>query len=138
MMLQLSEIILNEGVIEVPPALFQEVKNFVLYRWKEIAFDSDNKNNLGAKRKRLEFLKNMKSKYFYYIFNQILKAANNPKGRAKARENPNITKNGPKYDPDEAASTNAVPMIGPVHENDTSASVNAMKNIPSNPPLSAI
>lgn len=78
-MLQLSEIILNEGKIDVPPVLFQEIKNFVLYRWKEIAFDPDNKYNLGAKRKRLEFLKDMKSKHFFYIFHQILKAVNNPK-----------------------------------------------------------
>lgn len=35
-----------------------------------------------------------------------------------------------------AASTKSVPMIGPVQENDTNTRVNAMKKIPTYPPLS--
>src|SRR5690606_16764335 len=38
--------------------------------------------------------------------------------------------------PLDAASTNNVPMIGPVQEKDTNAKLNAMKNNPNNPPLS--
>ena len=37
-----------------------------------------------------------------------------------------------------ADSTMAEPMIGPVQENETIAKVNAIKNMPINPPLSAI
>ena len=44
---------------------------------------------------------------------------------------------GPRRLPVAAASTNDVPIIGPVHEKDTKANVNAMKKIPINPPLSA-
>lgn len=70
-------------------------------------------------------------------FNIAGNAANNPNGNARARENPNITTIGPR-DEDLADSTIAVPMIGPVQENDTIAKVNAMKKIPTIPPLSAI
>ena len=68
-------------------------------------------------------------------FNQPGKAANNPKGRARAKENPNIPTNGP-IPPIVAASTRRVPTIGPVQEKETSAKVKAMKKIPINPPLS--
>ena len=63
-------------------------------------------------------------------------AAKRLKGIASARENPNITINGPR-NPAEEASTNAVPIKGPVQEKETIANVAAMKKIPINPPLSA-
>ncbi|MNV11515.1 hypothetical protein D3C71_1020830 [compost metagenome] len=43
---------------------------------------------------------------------------------------------GPNRSPFEAASTNRVPMIGPVQENDTNDKLNAIKNRPISPPLS--
>src|SRR3954465_15244391 len=46
--------------------------------------------------------------------------ANNVKGRAKAKEKPNIPTKG-AIPPLEAASTNKVPTIGPVHEKETIA-----------------
>jgi hypothetical protein len=67
-------------------------------------------------------------------FNQPGNAANKPKGRASARENPNIPINGPTP-PIVADSTRSVPTMGPVHENETRASVNAIKNIPRKPPF---
>ncbi len=63
------------------------------------------------------------------------KAANNANGKANANEKPNIPMSGPASLPPAAASTNSVPMMGPVHENDTNESVKAMKNIPTKPPL---
>src|SRR5690606_38332305 len=63
-------------------------------------------------------------------------AANNPNGKARARENPNIPTNGPEVPQTYAASTRRVPMIGPVQDKDTSASVKAIKKIPINPPRS--
>ena len=62
--------------------------------------------------------------------------ANNAKGNAKASANPLIPAAGPSTLLPFAASTNNVPIIGPVHENETRLSVNAMKKIPINPPLS--
>ena len=69
-------------------------------------------------------------------FNQLGKAANSPKGKAKAVENPSITTNGPNLSV--ADCTIAEPIIGPVQEKETSAKVNAIKNMPKRPPLSAI
>ena len=45
---------------------------------------------------------------------------------------------GPITPPFTAASTNNVPIIGPVQENETNDKVNAIKKIPNNPPLSDI
>ena len=68
-------------------------------------------------------------------FNQPGNIANKAKGKASARENPNITNSGPVI-PILNACTSAVPTIGPVHEKETNESVKAMKNIPIKPPLS--
>ena len=57
-------------------------------------------------------------------------------GKAKAVEKPSIPTIG-AMPPFEADSTNKVPTIGPVHEKDTIAKANAMKRIPTTPPLSA-
>ena len=62
------------------------------------------------------------------------KAAKSVKGKANAKENPNIPTNG-AMPPIVADSTNKVPTIGPVQEKDTRASANAMKKIPKIPPL---
>ena len=64
------------------------------------------------------------------------KAEKSIKGRARAKENPNITAVGAANDP-VAAPASALPTKGPVQENDTMASVAAMKKMPSKPPLSA-
>ena len=63
------------------------------------------------------------------------KAANKVNGIAKAKAKPNIPTAGPNRDPPEAALTKSEPMIGPVQEKLTKLKVNAMKKIPSIPPL---
>src|ERR1700722_3421921 len=44
--------------------------------------------------------------------------ANTVNGNASATEKPSIPTAGPRRSPFDAASTNSVPIIGPVHEND--------------------
>ena len=73
---------------------------------------------------------------FGRVFNQPGNAANKPNGSAKANENPPMPTNGPATPPFTAASTNRVPMMGPVQLKETNESVNAMKKIPISPPLS--
>ena len=63
-------------------------------------------------------------------------AANKEKGRAKAREKPNIPTIGAKP-PTVADWTNKGPTIGPVHEKETRARVNAIKKMPIKPARSA-
>ena len=60
----------------------------------------------------------------------IAKRAN---GSANADENPNIPTAGPIAMPDEAASTNRVPIIGPVQENETNANVKAINKMLTKP-----
>ena len=55
--------------------------------------------------------------------------ANNVKGIANAIAKPAIPIAGPEISPIEAASTNNVPINGPVQENDTNANVKAIKNM---------
>ena len=62
--------------------------------------------------------------------------ANNVNGKANAVENPAMITAGPSMEPELAACTRDEPMIGPVHEKETNAKVNAMKKIPTSPPLS--
>src|SRR5690606_29905572 len=62
--------------------------------------------------------------------------ANSTNGTARANENPNIPMAGPRRSPLVAASTNNVPMIGPVQEKETTAKLADIKNRPTNPPLS--
>ena len=69
-------------------------------------------------------------------FNHPGKAANNPKGKANAEENPIIPMVGFNTFPPTAACTSRVPIIGPVHENETSDKVKAIKKMPNNPPFS--
>ena len=61
------------------------------------------------------------------------KKANRPKGSAKPRAKPPMPNAGPRILPCEAASTNSVPIIGPVQENDTNTKVKAMKNMEMKP-----
>ena len=68
-------------------------------------------------------------------FNQPGKAANRVNGIASARAKPNIPTAGPSKDPPEAALTSSDPIIGPVQEKLTKLKVNAMKKIPTIPPL---
>src|SRR5690606_37197770 len=62
--------------------------------------------------------------------------ANSTKGMANAMENPSIPMAGPNRSPFVAASTNKVPIMGPVQEKDTTAKLADMKNKPTHPPLS--
>src|SRR5690606_841015 len=59
--------------------------------------------------------------------------ANSTKGTARANQNPSIPMAGPRRSPLVAASTNNVPMIGPVHEKETTAKLADIKNRPTNP-----
>ncbi|MPN23269.1 hypothetical protein SDC9_170657 [bioreactor metagenome] len=52
---------------------------------------------------------------------------------ARATANPSMPIAGASKLPDEATSTNNVPMIGPVHEKDTNTRVKAMNKILINP-----
>src|SRR5690606_25494976 len=69
----------------------------------------------------------------FIIDGNIAKSTN---GMAKAKEKPNIPMAGPKRSPLVAASTNSVPIIGPVHENETTAKLADTNNKPNKPPLS--
>src|SRR6202012_4750901 len=62
--------------------------------------------------------------------------ANKVNGSANAVEKPSILTIGARRSPLVAASTNTEPMIGPVQENETTTRVEAMKKMPSKPPLS--
>ena len=64
--------------------------------------------------------------------------ANNTNGMANAKEKPNIPTAGPKRSPFVAASTNKVPMIGPVQEKETTAKLADIKNKPIRPLLSEL
>ena len=55
--------------------------------------------------------------------------ANNANGMAKAMAKPPIPTAGASVPPQEAASTNRVPIMGPVQEKETKTNVNAMKKI---------
>ena len=60
--------------------------------------------------------------------------ANSEKGKASATAKPNIPIAGANKDLP-AASTNSVPIIGPVHENETITNVNAMSKMLRKPPV---
>ncbi|GAH75910.1 unnamed protein product, partial [marine sediment metagenome] len=64
------------------------------------------------------------------------KIAKRVKGKANAKENPNIPRAGSITSP-LAASTKRAPTIGPVQENDTRTVVSPIKNAAISPPLSA-
>ena len=66
-------------------------------------------------------------------FNHDGKTAKKAKGIANANANPAMPTAGPVRLPKVTASTNKVPIIGPVQENDTNANVNAMKKMLINP-----
>ena len=70
------------------------------------------------------------------IIKTIVEKEHNANGNAIAIEKPNMPIIGAKP-PFDAASTKSVPTIGPVHENDTMAKANAIKKIPTMPPLLA-
>src|SRR5690606_9419426 len=100
------------------------------------AFDKNLKANANSKNPNETFTVFIHPPERGIEFNQPGNMANNINGNAKANEKPNIPTNGAKP-PLDAASTNSVPTIGPVHENDTIANANAIKKIPINPPRSA-
>src|SRR3546814_13062717 len=63
--------------------------------------------------------------------------ANNAKGMARARENPNMPVAGPSREPLLAASTSREPIMGPVHEKEARLRATAIKKMPVRPWLSA-
>lgn len=64
------------------------------------------------------------------------KAANKPKGRARASPKPAIPDVSCHAPPSEvSAPARSEPKMGPVHEKETRASVIAIKKIPSTPPM---
>ena len=100
------------------------------------AFDKNLKASASSKNPKTTFTVLSQPPDFGSEFSQPGNAANKVKGKANAKEKPNIPTNG-AIPPLEAASTNNVPTIGPVHEKETMASANAINKIPIKPPLSA-
>ena len=72
---------------------------------------------------------------FGACFSHDGKRAKRVNGSASASAKPSIPIAGATIFPDVEKSTSRKPTIGPVHENDTMASVNAMRNMPSRPPV---
>ena len=62
-------------------------------------------------------------------FSMVGKQANRVNGMARASAKPNIPTAGEMKLDVAAASTNSVPIMGPVQLNDTRQRVNAMKNM---------
>ena len=100
------------------------------------AFDKNLNANANSKNPKKTFTVFNHPPDFGNEFSHPGNKANNINGSANAKENPNIPIIGAKP-PFEAASTNNVPTIGPVHENDTMAKAKAINKIPIIPPLSA-
>ena len=92
------------------------------------AFDANFKAKASSKKPKVTFTVFNQPPDCGKEFNQPGKAANKPNGKASAKAKPNIPQNGPEILV--AASTNSVPIIGPVQENETNTKVKAMKKIP--------
>ena len=101
------------------------------------AWDKNLKAKANSKNPSTTFTVFNQPPDFGSEFNHPGNAANSAKGKAIAKENPNIPIIGAKP-PFEAASTNNVPTIGPVQEKETIANANAIKKIPISPPLLAL
>ena len=71
---------------------------------------------------------------FGALLSQCGNIANSEKGNAKATAKPNMPSVGANSDLP-AASTNSVPIIGPVQEKETMTSVKAINKILRNPPV---
>ena len=99
------------------------------------AFERNLKANANSKNPKTTFTEFNQPPDCGNEFNHPGKAANRVNGIASARANPNIPTAGPSKDPPEAALTSSDPMIGPVQEKLTKLKVNAMKKIPTIPPL---
>ncbi|MNY00412.1 hypothetical protein D3C86_1329040 [compost metagenome] len=70
-------------------------------------------------------------------FSQEGNNANNMNGSASANPNANIPTINAESPPVDEIPTNRLPKIGPVQENEASDNTNAIKKIPTIPPLSA-
>ncbi len=68
-------------------------------------------------------------------FNQLGKMAKTVNGRANATAKPSIPTAGERMSPEVDTSTSRKPMMGPVQEKLTSVRVNAMRKMPSSPPV---
>src|SRR5690606_23892448 len=101
------------------------------------AFDKNLNANANSTKPKTTFIMFNHPPDFGNVFNQPGKAANNPKGNAKASEKPNIPIIG-VMPPVLAAFATIKPRAGPVQEKETSARTNAIKKIPISPPLSAL
>ena len=99
--------------------------------------DKNLRARANSNKPRVTFTEVIQPPALGRVFNQPGKAANKAKGRAKATENPNMPKRGATLLPVLAASTNKVPISGPVQLKETSDKVKAIKKMPSNPPLLA-
>src|SRR5690554_5788535 len=93
------------------------------------ALDKNLNANANSKNPRTTFTEFNQPPDFGRVFIHPGKAAKRAKGKANAKENPNIPTNG-AIPPSVAACTNNTPTIGPVQENDTKANANAIKKIP--------
>ena len=100
------------------------------------AFDKNLKAKANSKKPKTTLTVFNQPPDFGKEFNHPGNIAKSIKGKAKANEKPNIPITG-AIPPFEAASTNKVPTIGPVHEKETIAKAKAMNKIPIIPPLSA-
>ena len=101
------------------------------------ALDKNLKANANSKNPKETLTVFNQPPDFGIEFNQPGNIANNINGKAIAIEKPNIPIIGAKP-PLEADSTSNVPTIGPVQENETTAKANAIKKMPTIPPLSAL
>src|SRR6187401_189322 len=101
------------------------------------ATERNLKANANSAKPRITFTLFIHPPDFGSEFNHDGNAAKRPNGTARANENPNITTSG-AINPFDDASTNALPIKGPVQEKETMASVAAIKKIPIKPPLSAM
>src|SRR5690554_7728041 len=84
------------------------------------AFDKNLNANANSKNPKNTFTVLSHPPDFGREFIHPGKAANNPKGKANASEKPNIPTKG-AIPPRDAASTNNIPIMGPVHEKETMA-----------------
>lgn len=130
----------NKYKASTPKMAIQMAKNASFFRKCNCKTRSALDKNLNAKASS----KNPKTTLtvlshppdFGMLLSQLGNMAKSINGKANAMEKPNIPITGanPSFD---AASTNSVPTIGPVHEKETIANANAINRIPSIPPLSA-
>ena len=130
----------NKYNVSAPKMAIQMAKNNSLSNQcncnTKSAFDKNLKARANSKKPKTTLTEFNHPPDFGNVFNHPGNIANNINGKANALENPSIPTIG-AIPPFEAASTNKVPIIGPVQENETIAKAKAINSIPTIPPLSA-